>query len=210
MGRYIQIILIFTIGIIISGCAKNSYLKNSIEERAKHQSPNNFYNAGMIRCSLNDISFDDVCDYAIYKEKKSPIKVVIENVGVTTRIEYRVLYFINGKFKSKNKKDIVHFHKTASNHYQIAVGEENYLLPIRALSYQPEPETGKEAEKENNTKETPLKEYKASKKETIEETISKPPVEIKKEEPKSKQVIVTPIKAPVHQRSRGTKKLFKR
>lgn len=195
MSRYIQVILIFSISLIVFGCANN--LKGSIEDRAKHQSPNNFYNAGMLRCSANDISFDDVCDYAIYKEKKSPIKVVIENVAVETTIKYRILYFINGEFKSKNKKDKIHFHKTESNHYQISVGRENYLLPIRVLSYQPDPD---EVAK-NNIKETPLKEYKEPKK------------EIKEEEPKpvSAPVVVKPIKAPTPpKKSKGTKKLFKR
>ena len=209
MGGYIQVILIFGISVIISGCAKNSYLKSTIEEKAKHQSPNNFYNAGMIRCSVNDISFDDVCDYAIYKEKKSPIRVVIENVSVATKIEYRVLYFVAGKFKSKNRKDKIHFHQTASNHYQITVGKENYLLPIRVLSYQPEAE---EVTTNNNIKETPLKEYKVPKEEKKPEPIQKPiieePVEIKKEEPEP--VIVTPITAPTPKKSKGTKKMFKR
>ncbi len=206
MGRYIQVILIFIISIIISGCAKNSHLKNSVEEKAKHQSPNNFYNAGMLRCSSNDMSFDDVCDYAIYKEKKSPIRVVIENVSIATKIEYRVLYFVAGKFKSKNRKDKIHFHQTASNHYQITVGKENYLLPIRVLSYQPETE---EVTTNNNIKETPLKEYEVPKEKITEENITESIQQksiIKEPEP----VIMTPIKVPTPKKSQGTKKVFKR
>jgi len=160
MGINRQIISIYGVGLLIFGCSNTPYLtkKDSVADREKHQSVDNFYNAGMIRCSVNDLAFDDVCDYAVYKEKKSPIKLVIENVAIKTAIKYRILYFNNGQFKSKNEKDVIHFHKTESNHYQISIGRENYLLPIRVLKYQPEPVETKDDKK---VAETPEVEEKA-------------------------------------------------
>jgi hypothetical protein len=198
MGLNRQIVLIYSVGLLMFGC-NTPNLTSSVEEKAKHQSVNNFYNAGMIRCSVDNISFDEVCDYAVYKEKKSPIRVVIESVAVKTSIKYRVLYFTSKGFISKNKKDVIHFHKTESNHYQINIGRENYLLPIRTLQYQPdiEDDTSKDKPKENT-----LDEYKAPQKEeeSIQENSSVEPT------PKA---TTTPVKAqPIE--PKGTKRKFKR
>ena len=207
MGLNRQIILISGVGLLMFGCSNTPHLtkKDSVEDRAKHQSVNNFYNAGMLRCSINDLAFDDVCDYAIYKEKKSPIKVVIENVAIKTAIKYRILYFNGGKFKSKNKRDVIHFHKTESNHYQISIGKENYLLPIRVLQYQPEAEETKESKPDTN----PLKEYKAPPKNSSTEEKVKV-VESPKIEPKPKLEPKPEPKVEVKREYKGTKRKFKR
>ena len=211
-----QIILIYGVGLIMLGCNSVPKPKGSVEDRAKHQSVNNFYNAGMIRCSIDSVSFDDVCDYAVYKEPKSPIRVVIESVAIKNAIKYRVLYFTKKGFVSKNKKDIIHFHKTASDHYQINIGRENYLLPARNLHYQPDPKD--DDSKKDKSNETPLKEYQAPKKEVVEEPKK---VEAVKPNPSyTTTPVVTPItkpiapktvkQAPPKKEPQGTKRKFKR
>jgi hypothetical protein len=202
-----QLSLICGIGLVMFGCTNAPKPKGSVEERAKHQSANNFYNAGMIRCSIDGISFDDVCDYAVYKEPKLPIRVVIESVAVKTSIKYRVLYFTSKGFISKNKKDVIHFHKTASDHYQITIGRENYLLPARNLHYQPDIKEDNDNTK-NNSNETPLKEYEAPKKEEIKKEVVIPK-EI--EEPIAQPVTTKTVKkAPTPKEPQGTKRKFKR
>ena len=202
-----QMVLICSVGLVMFGCNSIPKPKGSVEDRAKHQSVNNFYNAGMIRCSANSMSFDDVCDYAVYKEKKSPIRVVIESVAITNAIKYHVLYFTKKGFVSKHKKEVIHFHKTASDHYQISIGKEYYLLPAKTLHYQPDLEEDNTKDKSN---ETPLKEYKAPKKEVVAEpNLSYTPIAVAV--PTVKPVAPKTVKkAPPKKEQQGTKRKFKR
>jgi len=205
-----QLSLICGIGLVMFGCTNAPKPKGSVEERAKHQSANNFYNAGMIRCSIDSVSFDDVCDYAVYKEPKLPIRVVIESVAIKNAIKYRVLYFTKKGFLSKNKKDIIHFYKTASDHYQITIGRENYLLPARNLHYQPDIKKENDNSK-NDSNETPLKEYKAPKKEDIKKKIAKTNLSYTPiQEPIAQPVIKIVEKVAPKKEPQGTKRKFKR
>ncbi len=121
--------------LLLVGCSSSRNAKKSYKDTSK-QSANNFYNAGMLRCSVNNPTFDDVCDYAVYYENKV-MKIIVENSAVHNSISYRIFYFAAGRFRTQNKKELVRTQKLASNHYQIRVGKEYYLMPQRALTYQP-------------------------------------------------------------------------
>jgi hypothetical protein len=148
----------------------------------------------MLRCSVDNPTFDDVCDYAVYYKNKS-MRIVIENSAVTNSIAYRVFYFGGGKFKTKNKKEVVRSQKLASNHYQIRVGREFYLMPFRALTYQPMDENITSTSKDS----TPLKPI-IPKSKPVQTPI-----------PKVVETTPKPIKVQrVKRESRGTKRKFKR
>lgn len=190
MNRWVSIAFIGSL-LLLVGCANSKSAKKSYKDTST-QSPSNFYNAGMLRCSAINPTFDDVCDYAVYYEKKI-MKIIIENSAVSDSISYRIFYFSGGKFKTKKKKEVVRSHKLASNHYQIRVGQEYYLMPFRALTYQP---------MDDNT--------------TTEKKSSPKPIIVEKkiEEPKPEPVI-TPkpvVKPKIEKKSTGdgTSRKFKR
>ncbi len=192
MNRWIAISLLGAV--LLSGCTNSPKSRSKSSNKAPKQTPNNYYNAGMLRCSVDNPTFDDVCDYAVYYKNKT-MRIVIENSAVTNAIAYRVFYFGGGKFKTKNKKEVVHSQKLASNHYQISVGREFYLMPFRALTYQPMDENMTSSSKDN----TPLKPV------IPKSTPKKKPIEkVVESSPKPTKV------QTVKRESKGTKRKFKR
>ncbi len=192
MNRGVSISLI-TILLVLGGCTSSKSAKKSYKDTSK-QSPSNFYNAGMLRCSANNPTFDDVCDYAVYYENKV-MKIIIENSSVSDSIVYRIFYFSGGKFKTKKKKEVVRSHKLASNHYQIRVASEYYLIPFRALTYQP-------MEDDNSSKEKPkIVEVKAKPIVSVAEVVEEPIVAPKE--------VIKPIVKPTPTVA-GTSRKFRR
>lgn len=191
-----QQIVIASLGIVLllGGCASSS--KKSYKDTSK-QSANNFYNAGMLRCSVSKPTFDDVCDYAVYYEKKV-MKIIVENSAIHNSIAYRVLYFAGGKFKTQNKKEVVRSQKLASNHYQITIGREFYLLPARAMTYQPMDENLTSSQKNEPTPSI------VSKEKVVEPEVVTPVVQ---EAPKP---VTQPKITKKQSTSKGTKRVFKR
>ena len=197
MNRWIATALLSAI-VLLVGCANSSTGKSNKSKKPPKQTPNNYYNAGMLRCSVGSPTFDDVCDYAVYYKNKR-MRIVVENSAITTSIAYRIFYFGGGKFKTKNKKEVVRSQKLASNHYQISVGREYYLMPIRALTYQPI---------DDNMTSTPQSSTPLQPVIPKSQPIQTPVTEVIKSEPivQPKPVIVKRTKP----KSKGTKRKFKR
>ena len=177
MNRWWIATAIIGSALLLGGCANSKSAKKSYKDTSK-QSPSNFYNAGMLRCSANNPTFDDVCDYAVYYEKKI-MKIIIENSSVSDSISYRIFYFGNGKFKTKKKKEVVRSHKLASNHYQIRVGSEYYLMPLRALTYQPMDDNTTTEKKIEEPKPEPIITPKVEEIPVIPKPVIKPKIEKK-------------------------------
>ena len=184
------VIASLTFLLLLGGCASSS--KKTYRDTSK-QSPSNFYNAGMLRCSANNPTFHDVCDYAVYYENKV-MKIIVENASIHDTISYRILYFSAGRFRTQKKKELVRTQKLASNHYQIRVGQEYYLMPQRAMTYQPMDENTTTPKKEKPTVSTPISKPVVEEKPIeviepiVEEPIIKEPVVQAKPQPKQKPI----------------------